>query len=107
MRISDWSSDVCSSDLEAEWSDDPNVPDEVHERIAAIDVEIGALVERPLTFDAQEMARAGVFVSIEDDGSLCIERGYVRPADEPVRWESGPGGEECVGRGRARVWQEG
>src|SRR3546814_6262853 len=64
MRISDWSSDVCSSDLEAEWSDDPNVPDEVHERIAAIDVEIGALVERPLTFDAQEMARAGVFVSI-------------------------------------------
>src|SRR3546814_8553464 len=84
MRISDWSSDVCSSDLEAEWSDDPNVPDEVHERIAAIDVEIGALVERPLTFDAQEMARAGVFVSIEVDGSLCIERGYVRPEDETV-----------------------
>src|SRR3546814_9175883 len=25
--------------IEAEWSDDPNVPDEVHERIAAIDVE--------------------------------------------------------------------
>src|SRR3546814_13222784 len=30
------------------------------------------------------MARAGVFVSIEVDGSLCIERGYVRPEDEPV-----------------------
>ncbi|OJY71592.1 MAG: chromosome partitioning protein ParB [Sphingobium sp. 66-54] len=70
--------------IEAEWSDDPNVPDEVHERIVAIDAEIGALVERPLSFDAQEMARAGLFVSVEVDGSLCIERGYVRPEDEPV-----------------------
>jgi ParB family chromosome partitioning protein len=70
--------------IEAEWSDDPNVPDEVHERIAAIDAEIGALVERPLTFDLEEVARAGVFLSIEVDGSLCIERGYVRSEDEPV-----------------------
>src|SRR3546814_14302150 len=52
--------------------------------MAAIDVEIGSRVVRPLNFDAQEMARAGVFVSIEVDGSLCIERGYVRPEDEPV-----------------------
>ncbi|MCF8710330.1 ParB/RepB/Spo0J family partition protein [Rhizorhapis sp. SPR117] len=70
--------------IEAEWSNDPNVPDEVHERIAALDGEIGALVDRPLTFDPEEMARAGVFVSIEVDGSLCIERGYVRPEDEPA-----------------------
>lgn len=70
--------------IEAEWSDDPNVPDEVHERIAAIDTEIGALVERPMTFEPEEVARAGVFVSIEVDGSLSIERGYVRPEDESV-----------------------
>ena len=73
-----------AEEIEAEWSNDPNVPDEVHERIAAIDAEIGALVERPLTFDPEEVARAGVFMSIEVDGSLCIERGYVRPEDEPV-----------------------
>lgn len=30
------------------------------------------------------MALAGVFVSIERDGSLCVERGYVRPEDEPT-----------------------
>jgi len=70
--------------IEAEWSDDPNVPDEVHERIAAIDAEIGALVARPLSFDPEDVARAGVFLSIEVDGSLSIERGYVRPEDEPV-----------------------
>ncbi len=70
--------------IEQQWSEEPHVPDEVHERIAAIDAEIGALVDRPRTFDPEEMARAGVFVSIESDGSLCIERGYVRPEDEPV-----------------------
>jgi len=70
--------------VEEQWSDEPHVPDEVQARLAAIDTEIGALVERPLTFDTAEVARAGVFVSIESDGSLCIERGYVRSEDEPV-----------------------
>ncbi|MBO9376938.1 chromosome partitioning protein ParB [Sphingomonas histidinilytica] len=81
--------------IEAEWADDPNVPDEVHERIAAIDTEIGALVERPMTFEPEEVARAGVFVSIEVDGSLSIERGYVRPEDEPVA-DAGEGEADAV-----------
>src|SRR3546814_9502256 len=71
MRISDWSSDVCSSDL-------------VNARLEAIDVEIGALVDRPISFDPADMAHAGAFMSIEVDGSLRIERGYVRPEDEPA-----------------------
>ncbi len=91
--------------LEEQWADEPHVPDEVHARIAAIDAEIGALVERPLTFAAEDMARAGVFVSIESDGSLCIERGYVRPEDEPVV-EAEAGGDEAdapvAGRGADR-----
>ncbi|MBN8803628.1 MAG: ParB/RepB/Spo0J family partition protein [Sphingopyxis terrae] len=70
--------------IEEQWSDEPHVPDEVHARISAIDAEIGALVERPQTFDADDVARAGAFVSIETDGTLRIERGYVRPEDEPV-----------------------
>src|SRR3546814_1876076 len=103
MRISDWSSDVCSSDLdrtevpmtddeqarvaalEAEsealceqWSEVPDVPAEVHARIDAIDAELGALVDRPLVFDPAEMGRAGAFVSIDRDGSVRNERGFVR-----------------------------
>src|SRR3546814_3064648 len=66
MRISDWSSDVCSSDL-------------------AIDAELGALVDRPLVFDPAEMGRAGAFVSIDRDGSVRNERGFVRAEDEPER----------------------
>ncbi len=70
--------------IEAEWADDPNVPDEIHDRIDALEREISRLAERPVTFDPAEMAIAGVFVTIEADGSLCVERGYVRPEDEPV-----------------------
>lgn len=69
--------------LESEWMDAADVPDEVHARLTALDEEIGAIVDRPKSFDPEDIARAGVFLSIERDGSLCIERGYVRPEDEP------------------------
>jgi hypothetical protein len=37
---------------------------------------------RPVHYDPVDIARAGVFVSIGPDGSLSIDRGYVRPEDE-------------------------
>lgn len=86
--------------LEAEWSDADEIPDEVNARVVAIDEEIGALVDRPVTFDPEDVARAGVFLSIERDGSLCIERGYVRPEDEPVT-------EQEAGDGRDRTESSG
>ena len=36
----------------------------------------------PPIYDPAEIARAGVFVSIDADGTLAVERGYVRPEDE-------------------------
>jgi len=47
------------------------------------DEEIAGIVERPLVYDPEEVARAGVFVSLDRNGSLYIERGFVRPEDEP------------------------
>ena len=38
---------------------------------------------RPVSFDPAEVARAGVFVTVDGDGELRIERGFVRPEDEP------------------------
>ena len=35
-----------------------------------------------MTFDPDQTAKAGVFVSIDADGTLLVERGYVRPEDE-------------------------
>jgi ParB family chromosome partitioning protein len=43
----------------------------------------GSLEQRPLIFDTAEVGRAGVFVTLDRDGSLAVYRGYVRPEDEP------------------------
>ena len=40
------------------------------------------------TFDLAEVARTGAFVSIGHDGALSVERGFVRPADEPLAPEA-------------------
>ena len=42
-----------------------------------------SLEQRPLIFDAAEMGRAGVFVTLDRDGNLAVYRGYVRQEDEP------------------------
>src|SRR3546814_7104667 len=46
--------------------------------------EISAIGSRPPVFTPEDMAMAGVFVSIDVDGSLYVERGFVRPEDEPI-----------------------
>jgi ParB family chromosome partitioning protein len=76
--------------LSDEWSDAPDVPDEVHARLEAIEAEIGALTDRPRIFDETEVAMAGAFVSIDYDGTIRVDRGFVRPEDEPVVEPDGP-----------------
>jgi ParB family chromosome partitioning protein len=70
--------------IEAQWAEERDVPQDVYDRLDALNAEIGKLSDRPLEFDPTDVALAGVFVSIERDGSLCVERGYVRPEDEPA-----------------------
>jgi ParB family chromosome partitioning protein len=83
--------------LEEEWSGAGDVPGEVEARVTAIDEEISGIVSRPLVYQPTEVARAGAFVSIDVDGSLYIERGYVRPEDEPAGESiDGDGGDGVV-----------
>jgi ParB family chromosome partitioning protein len=70
--------------LEAEYADADELPDEVDQRIGEIETALRRLDERPLLFEPTDIARAGAFVSIDEDGCLCVDRGYVRPADEPA-----------------------
>jgi len=67
-----------------EYRDGCDLPDAVDARLTEIDAELTKLNCRPVTFDPEEQARAGVFVSLAHDGRLRIDRGYVRPEDEPV-----------------------
>jgi ParB family transcriptional regulator, chromosome partitioning protein len=68
--------------LESEYAEADELPDEVDQRLGELEAEIEALDNRPVRFDPAEIARAGVFISLNSDGCLDIERGYVRPEDE-------------------------
>ena len=64
--------------------DTDDLPEDVAARLAEIDAGMTALTRRPVNYEPAEFARAGVFVSLAHDGRLRIDRGYVRPEDEPV-----------------------
>jgi ParB family chromosome partitioning protein len=66
--------------VEQEAEDD--VSEAVVERIDALEAAIVAFNYPALIYDPAEVACAGVFVSLANDGRLRIERGYVRPEDE-------------------------
>ena len=68
--------------LEAEYENAAELPDEIDARPGEIETALAAFEDRPVRYDPAEVARAGVFVSIDSDGSLSVDRGYVRPEDE-------------------------
>ena len=75
--------------LEEAHASTDELPEEIDRRLAEIEAALAAMDERPTRFDAEDMARAGAFVSIDGSGRLRVERGYVRPEDEaPVEPES-------------------
>jgi ParB family transcriptional regulator, chromosome partitioning protein len=69
--------------LEEEYAEADELPEEVDQRLGEIETALAAFDERPVVYDPADMARAGVFVSIDGEGDLRIERGFVRPEDEP------------------------
>ena len=68
--------------IEGEYAQAEEYPEEVDQRLSEIETALHGFEERPAVFDTAEIARAGAFVSIDPDGRLRVERGYVRPEDE-------------------------
>ncbi|TAH68519.1 MAG: DNA-binding protein [Rhodopseudomonas palustris] len=68
--------------LEAEYAGADELPGEVDQRLGEIETALSAFDTRPVIYDPAEIARAGVFVSIDSEGVLSVDRGYVRPDDE-------------------------
>ncbi|MBB6411973.1 hypothetical protein HNQ71_004661 [Mesorhizobium sangaii] len=81
--------------LEAEYGESDELPDELDQRLQ-IETALGAFESRPMNYDRAEIARAGVFISIDRDGDLVVDRGHVRPEDEAMQAVEGdyaePGG---------------
>ena len=83
--------------LEAEYENAEELPDEVDARLGEIETALAAFDDRPVSYDAAEVARAGVFVCIDSDGELSVDRGYVRPEDERQATVDIDGGPETEG----------
>jgi ParB family chromosome partitioning protein len=65
-----------------EWDAVEELPPEVEARFAEIDATLDAFGDGT-AYDPDEIARAGVFVILGQDGVARIERGLVRPEDVP------------------------
>ena len=61
---------------------DADVPDEVEAELVAIERELDAIGGRERVYRPEDIARAGAAVSLNGDGTLRVERGYLRPEDE-------------------------
>ena len=68
--------------LEEQYAEADELPDEIDQRLGEIETALAAFDNRPVTYEQAEIARAGAFVSIDGEGALRIERGFVRPEDE-------------------------
>jgi ParB family chromosome partitioning protein len=60
---------------------DGDIPEDVAAKLARIEAAVEALNKQ--AYRARDLAMAGAFVTLAYDGAVRIERGYVRPEDEP------------------------
>ena len=70
------------SALQEKYEDADELPDEVDARLGELEEALEAFENRPDIFKPAEIVHAGAFVSIDAEGALHVERGYVRPDDE-------------------------
>jgi ParB family chromosome partitioning protein len=72
--------------LEQQYIDVDELPEEVDQRLSELETALEAFDDRPVVYDPGDVVCAGVFLSIDSNGDLKVERGYVRPEDErPVQ----------------------
>jgi len=87
--------------LEEEYSGQDECPEEIDERLGQLETAMETLEQRPLIYDPAEVGRAGVFVTLDRDGSLAVYRGYVRPEDDSREETAVQGGDgaDVMGQG--------
>src|SRR5690606_20661860 len=74
------------------------LPDEIDQRLGEIETALEAFEKRPVIYDPADIARGGVFISVDRDGEPVVDRGYVRPEDEmPVGGDNPDGEAEATG----------
>lgn len=92
--------------LEEAHAEADELPVEVDQRLGEIETAMEALQTRPVRFEPEELAIAGAFVSIDGAGRLRVERGYVRPDDEPVAAPNETADADAIGSDSGEVDDE-
>ena len=89
--------------IEQAFAGSEEVSEEADQRLSELETAMEALDKRPVQFDPAEIARSGAFVSIDGDGRLKVERGYIGPEDElPLALATdGDGSQDQAGRSDA------
>src|SRR3546814_18244915 len=105
MRISDWSSDVCSSDLKSDPNSKIGRAYTAFLDAAAVEAKGLAPIE-PWLNKVRAVDKAGLAALLAEadrNGVSHFFGGYVGQDDKtPDRWEEGRVGEECGSRCRSR-----
>jgi ParB family transcriptional regulator, chromosome partitioning protein len=69
------------------------LPDHVDGRLCELEAEIDRLEAKRHAYDPDDVARGGAFVILNHDGTVRIERGFIRPEDEKPKAEADQAGE--------------
>lgn len=68
--------------ISEEYDGADDLPDDVDQRLTELEAEIERIDAKRHAYDPDAIARSGVFVVLNHDGTARIERGFVRPEDE-------------------------
>lgn len=66
------------------YSSYDEMPEDVAKKLEAVSDEIDAISAKRYAYDANVIAHGGAFVVLHHDGTVRIERGFVRPEDEAL-----------------------
>src|SRR5882724_2929328 len=91
--------------LTAQHESDEELPDEVDARFGELEAEIELFEAKRQAYDPADVARCGAFVILNHDGTVRIERGFIRAEDEKPEPETQAVGGE--GEGDHSVRQDG
>ena len=69
------------------------LPDEVDARFGELETQIEQLEAKRQAYDPGDVARGGAFVILNHDGTIRIERGFIRPEDDKSHAEAGQDGD--------------
>lgn len=90
--------------LVSQWDSVEELPPDVEARFKEIDAVLEAFSQASQAYQPDEIARGGLFVILGHDGVPRVERGFIRPEDEPQpepATASGDGGEPAETGGGA------